>query len=110
FPEVRMLFFERLGAETIERLAASLGIALEVPVGMFSDNYIHSHLDDGELPAGLSQRAEWCRACLDIYRELRDHTAAETHRYAASDNELEFFNGLQWRIALALKGLSLDSP
>ncbi|HEV3006188.1 MAG TPA: hypothetical protein VGX78_17095, partial [Pirellulales bacterium] len=93
-----------------EGLAASLGIALKMPEGMFSDHYIHSRLDDGELPAGLSKREEWCRACLDIYRELRDHTAAETHRYAASDNELEFFNGLQWRIAHALAGLSVDLP
>jgi hypothetical protein len=107
FHDVRMLFFERLSAQAIERLAEFLGVALTVPAEMFSDLYVRSHLNDGELPEPLSQQADACGECMAIYRELRDHTSAETHVYAAPDNELEFFNGLQRRIAHTLERLTV---
>jgi len=57
-------------------------------------------LADDELPAPLSEHADWCRECLAIHRELRDHTTAECLVDAGTENEWEFLDRLQRKITL----------
>ena len=100
FPFVRVIHFEQLGPQILERMADFLGTELTLPEGMVSQRYIHSRLAEDELPAPLSEHADWCRECLAIHRELHEHTTAEALIHAGSDNEWEFLDRLQRRIAL----------
>ena len=100
FPFVRLIHFERLGPQLMEQMAEFLGTELTLPEGMLSQQYIHSRLADDELPAPLSEHADWCRECLAIHRELRDHTTAECLLDAGTENEWEFLDRLQRKITL----------
>ena len=99
FPEVKWLFFEDLCAEAVEKFAATIPLEIEVPPSMLDRSYHGSDVGAGELPDPLTPYAEWCAACGDIYRELRDNFCRDTLRYCGSRSEWDFFDGLQKRIA-----------
>lgn len=99
FPEVKWMFFEDLCAEAVEKFAATIPLELKVPPSMLAQSYHASKVGDGEWPPPLAPYADWCAACNDIYRELRDNFCRETLRYIGSRSEWDFFDGVQKRIA-----------
>lgn len=70
FPHVQVVFFDNLNQDTYRTIAATLGVALEVPPGMMREEYKHSKLN-GQLPRELRSWQAVLERCRAIYDDLQ---------------------------------------
>ena len=108
FPEVRWMFFEDLSADSIVKFASTIPLEIDVPPAMLARTYVQSHLHDGELPPPLMSHSDWCSACTEIYRALRDNFCRERLRFCGQRSEWDFFDDQLNRIAALLAEVKGD--
>lgn len=105
-------FFDRFSATTVESIARSLGVDLELPPDMIRRSSIHTTLEQNETPEFLLPYATICQACEDLYRTLRRNFSWSSFKYCGATNYLRFFRGVKSSVADLLDQLQAlaDSP
>lgn len=105
FPNSRVVFFEDVDQQLVERLGRWLELPIPGLPGTFGRKYIYSALSPGEIPEPLAPFADQCHECTAIYRDLRESFSRDEFVYCGSATEWAYFNGLFRRIEQAIECL-----
>jgi hypothetical protein len=91
FPNSRVVFFDKLGPSTIERLGTWLEMSIPFLPGTFGQRYVQSAVSADEIPEVLRPYTELCHECTDLYRDLRDSFSPDELVYCGSATEWHYF-------------------
>lgn len=94
FPNSRMVFFDELGEEMIDRLGHWLDLPIPILRGTFGRKYIRSALEPDDIPQPLLPLAEMCRECTALYQDLRASFSTEDFVYDGSTTEWAYFDSI----------------
>jgi hypothetical protein len=72
FPNVYLIFFDNLSAETFPRINALLGTQIEPGPGILREDRQRSRLDGGRLPPELSAFQQFNDLCVQLYLEMKE--------------------------------------
>ena len=110
FPNSKILFFDDLGHQLIERLSIWLEVPIPTLPGTFGRKYMYSALPPDGIPEPLLPFEELCRECTALYRDLRENFSREEFVYCGSTTEWAYFDTVQRQIQQTIDSLSTAEP
>ncbi len=113
FPDSKIVFFDDLGPQLIERLSPWLGVQIPSLPGTFGRRYMYSALPSGQTPQPLLPFADLCRECTALYRDLRENFSKEEFVYCGSTTQWAYFDVVQRHIQKmidAVAGVESERP
>jgi hypothetical protein len=105
FPNSRLVFFDDLGQEMIDRLGEWLDLPIPSVPGTFGNKYMYSALDPNKIPQPLRAFGNLCRECASLYSELRESFCNKEYVYRGSTTEWVYFDSVLRRLQAMIDDL-----